>query len=80
MKIAKILIGLVSFSSANVVISIDDKKLSGVAGGYAKWAESESETAEAQQLANELASAYKKASMRIAVNQGKVLKPVADDL
>ena len=71
----KAILALVSFANAGkTVISIDDE-LATIPGDYAKWVQDQAMTVEGQAVATEIGKLYKKASLKIAVDHGKVLKP-----
>ena len=76
----KTIVGLVSFASAGKTqITIDDSVMS-IPDQYAEWAAQEAQTPEGQAFAKEFGDLYKKASLKIALNHGKVLKPLNEEL
>jgi hypothetical protein len=74
------IIGLVSFANAGkTVVTIDDT-VANIPTDYARWAATEAQTAEGKAFINEVDNLYKKASLEIATQHGKVLKPLNEEL
>ena len=71
---------LISLSSQNLIINIDDDRYLESANEFSNWFEIASKTPEAEAVKNQLNQNFKKAILNVEANQQKILAPLTRDL